>query len=120
MDDGQILRLGDADWEVVRMPGHTPGHLWLWQERLLVVGDALSDYGIGWVNLALGGPRASAAALASLHRLADLARVLLPADGADPCRLQCSVHCRSAPRPASSTIQPGRCGTPRAGSSRSP
>ena len=40
------VRLGDADWEVVRTPGHTPGHLALWQpdERLLVVGDALSDY----------------------------------------------------------------------------
>ncbi|MFE9491201.1 MULTISPECIES: MBL fold metallo-hydrolase [unclassified Streptomyces] len=49
LDDGQVLRLGDADWEVVRTPGHTPGHLALWQpeERLLVVGDALSDYDVG-------------------------------------------------------------------------
>ena len=46
LDDGQVLRLGDADWEVLRTPGHTPGHLSLRQpeERLLVVGDALSDY----------------------------------------------------------------------------
>ncbi|WP_234439446.1 MULTISPECIES: MBL fold metallo-hydrolase [Streptomyces] len=27
LDDGQLLCLGDADWEVVRTPGHTPGHL---------------------------------------------------------------------------------------------
>ena len=56
LHDGQILRLGDADWEVLRTPGHTPGHLSLWQpeERLLVAGDALSDYDVGWVNLALG------------------------------------------------------------------
>jgi len=42
LDDGQVVRLGDADWQVVRTPGHTPGHLSLWQpeERLLVVGDA--------------------------------------------------------------------------------
>jgi glyoxylase-like metal-dependent hydrolase (beta-lactamase superfamily II) len=90
LHDGQILRLGDADWQVIRTPGHTPGHLSLWQpeERLLVVGDALSDYDVGWVNLALDGPEVAATALASLQRLADLApRVLVPAHGplpADP------------------------------------
>jgi glyoxylase-like metal-dependent hydrolase (beta-lactamase superfamily II) len=87
LDDGQIVRLGDDDWQVVRTPGHTPGHLSLWQpdERLLVVGDALSDYDIGWVNLALDGPDAATTALASLHRLADLIpRVLFPAHGSIP------------------------------------
>jgi len=85
--DGQVIRLGDADWEVVRTPGHTPGHLSLWQpeDRLLVVGDALSDYDVGWVNMALDGPDAAATALASLHRLVDLApRVLLPSHGPIP------------------------------------
>lgn len=85
--DGQVLRLGDADWEVVRIPGHTAGHLSLWQpdERLLVAGDALSDYDVGWVNLALDGPDAAATALASLHRLAELApRVVLPSHGPIP------------------------------------
>ena len=105
------------------MPGHTPGHLWLWQpeERLLVVGDALSDYDIGWVNLALGGPRASATALASLHRLADLARVCCcrRTGRSLPTPVQRSLPQCAAPS-VSSTIQPGRCGTPRAGSSRSP
>lgn len=87
LDDGQALQLGDADWQVVRTPGHTPGHLCLWQpdERLLAVGDALSGYDVGWVNLALDGPGATATALASLHRLVDLApRVLLTAHGPIP------------------------------------
>ncbi|MGW7253560.1 MBL fold metallo-hydrolase [Streptomyces sp. NPDC054834] len=87
LDDGQVLRLGDADWEVVRTPGHTPGHLALWQpeERLLVSGDALSDYDIGWVNLALDGPGAAATALDSLERIAGLgARVILPSHGPVP------------------------------------
>jgi len=87
LDDAQVLRLGDADWQVVRTPGHTPGHLSLWQpeERLLVIGDALSDYDVGWVNLALDGPDAAATALASLHRLAGLApRALLPSHGPIP------------------------------------
>ncbi|WP_327160076.1 MBL fold metallo-hydrolase [Streptomyces zaomyceticus] len=87
LDDHQVLRLGDADWEVVRTPGHTPGHLALWQpeERLLVVGDALSDYDVGWVNLALDGPDAAGTALASLTRMADLGpRLILPSHGPIP------------------------------------
>lgn len=87
LGDAQVLRLGEADWEVVATPGHTPGHLCLWQpeERLLIVGDALSDYDVGWVNLALDGPDATATALASLQRLADLEpRVLLSAHGPMP------------------------------------
>lgn len=87
LDDGQIVRLGDADREVLRTPGHSPGHLSLWQpdERLLVAGDALSDYDVGWVNRALDGPDAAATALASRERLANLeARVLLPSHGPIP------------------------------------
>jgi glyoxylase-like metal-dependent hydrolase (beta-lactamase superfamily II) len=87
LEDGQVVRLGETDWEVLRTPGHTPGHLALWQpeEGLLAVGDALSDYDVGWVNLALDGPDAAATALASLRRLVDLApRVLLPSHGPIP------------------------------------
>ncbi|MFJ5310175.1 MBL fold metallo-hydrolase [Streptomyces sp. NPDC088350] len=87
LHDGQLLRLGDTDWQVVDTPGHTPGHLCLWQpeERLLAVGDTLSGYDVGWVNLALDGPEAATTALDSLHRLADLApRVLLPSHGPIP------------------------------------
>lgn len=87
LTDGQILRLGGADWQIVATPGHTPGHLSLWQpeEQILIGGDALSDYDVGWVNLALDGPDAAAAAVDSLERLAGLApRVLLPAHGPIP------------------------------------
>lgn len=87
LHDGQNLRLGGADWWVVGTPGHTPGHVSLWQpeEGLLVVGDALSDYDVGWVNLALDGPEAAVTALASLRRLADLEpRVIIPGHGPIP------------------------------------
>lgn len=87
LHDGQILPFGHADWQVMGTPGHTPGHLSLWQpeERLLIVGDALSDYDVGWVNLALDGPDAAATALASLRRLANLrARVIMPGHGPIP------------------------------------
>jgi glyoxylase-like metal-dependent hydrolase (beta-lactamase superfamily II) len=85
--DGELLTLGDRQWQVVATPGHTAGHLCLWQpdERLLVVGDALSDYDVGWVNTALDGPDATATALASLQRLVGLEpRVLLTAHGPIP------------------------------------
>lgn len=87
LEDGQVLTLGQAEWQVVRTPGHTPGHLCLWQpeERLLVTGDALSDYDVAWVDLALDGPDAAATALESLQRLHDLQpRVLLPSHGPVP------------------------------------
>lgn len=87
LHDKQVLRLGDTDWQTLSTPGHTPGHLALWQpdERLLVVGDALSDYDVGWVNFALDGPAAAAIALASLTQLADLnPRLILPSHGPIP------------------------------------
>lgn len=87
LEDGQILRLGDLDWQVVHAPGHTPGHLAFWQPdaRVLAVGDALSNYDVGWINLALDGPEAAATALTSLQRLADLSpRVVLPGHGPIP------------------------------------
>ena len=85
--NGQVMQLGEAEWQVIATPGHTQGHLCLWQpgERLLVVGDALSDYDVGWVCAALDGPAAAATALSSLQRLAALSpRVLLPAHGPVP------------------------------------
>ncbi len=51
----------------------------------MAVGDALSDYDVGWVNVALDGPDAAATALASINCLTDLGpRVLLPAHGPIP------------------------------------
>ena len=55
------------------------------QERLLVVGDALLNYDVGWANLALDGPDAAATVLASLRRLADLKpRVIMHGHGPIP------------------------------------
>jgi glyoxylase-like metal-dependent hydrolase (beta-lactamase superfamily II) len=87
LTDGQLLLLGDTHWQVVTTPGHTPGHVALWQpeERLLAVGDAMSDYDVGMVNLALDGPDVAKTALASVQRMVDLdPRVILPAHGRIP------------------------------------
>jgi glyoxylase-like metal-dependent hydrolase (beta-lactamase superfamily II) len=82
--DQQALRLGDLDWQVVGSTGHTHGHLVLWQpaDRILAVGDALSSYDVGWVNLAIDGPEAARLALGSLQKLSDLQpRLILPGHG---------------------------------------
>jgi glyoxylase-like metal-dependent hydrolase (beta-lactamase superfamily II) len=92
--DSDVLTLGDTEWQVIATPGHTAGHLCLWQpdERLLVVGDALSDYDVGWVNTALDGPDAAATALASLQRLVALdPLVLLTAHGPIPADTQAAL-----------------------------
>jgi len=102
LNDGETLQLGETQWQVVHSPGHTPGHLCLWQpdERLLVVGDALSDYDVGWVATALDGPDAAATALASLERLDGLhPRVLVPAHGplpTDPAAALSTAHRRAS------------------------
>ena len=82
--DGDELGLGEHTWQVLEVPGHTPGHLALWNpdERVLVVGDTLSTYDVGWVNVMRDGPAGIEDALASLHRLRELdARVAIPGHG---------------------------------------
>ena len=52
---------------------------------MLITGDAVSNYDIGWINLAVDGPDIAVTAEQSLHRLADLnPLVLLPAHGPIP------------------------------------
>ena len=91
----QVLRLGEADWQVVATPGHTPGHLCLWEpeECLLAVGDALSDL----------RPRA----LLTAHGRCPP----IPAPGSTP---------RYAEPNGSSTTPPARSGTAPGASWRSP
>jgi glyoxylase-like metal-dependent hydrolase (beta-lactamase superfamily II) len=86
-----------------------------------VVGDALSDYDVGWVNLALDGPAATTTALASLHRLVDLApRVLLPAHGPIPADTGAALA--TAVRRVQRLVDdpPARSGTAHDASSRTP
>lgn len=81
---GDQLDLGEHTWQVVAVPGHTPGHLALWSpdERVLVVGDTLSTYDVGWVNVMRDGPDGIDDSLTSLRRLQELdARVALPGHG---------------------------------------
>lgn len=85
--EGHVLELGDWAFEVLLIPGHTPGSIGLldWRHRLLISGDSVQAG-----NIFLFGPgRNLPAYLASLDKLAALeARVdtVLPSHG--PCPLQ--------------------------------
>lgn len=82
--DGDRLDLGEHTWQVLAVPGHTPGHLALWNpdDRVVAVGDTLSAYDVGWVNVMRDGPSGIEDALDSLQRLRELdARIALPGHG---------------------------------------
>jgi glyoxylase-like metal-dependent hydrolase (beta-lactamase superfamily II) len=74
LDGGDRLRAGEADWEVLATPGHTPCHLSFYQpdEQVLLIGDALHADDVGWINLALDGPGAIGVAMQTMERLAAL------------------------------------------------
>jgi hydroxyacylglutathione hydrolase len=74
LDPGDRLQAGDAEWQILATPGHTPTHLSLFQpeDGILIVGDALHDDDVGWINLALDGTRALDDALRTVETLAAL------------------------------------------------
>ncbi len=70
--EGQTLRLGAGDIDVVHTPGHTPGHvslLWRTDRNVLITGDAVVniprlDYALHYEDFEMG--KQSAAKLAGL------------------------------------------------------
>lgn len=45
--DGDRLAIGDRQWEVLHVPGHSPGHISLWspEDGILILGDAVLGFG---------------------------------------------------------------------------
>lgn len=82
--DGDRVRLGDSRWDIVAAPGHTPDSIAFWEpeRRILAVGDALSSYDAGWVDVMAHGPELLDRAASSLSQLRELdARVVFPGHG---------------------------------------
>jgi hydroxyacylglutathione hydrolase len=65
--DGDLLKLGQTEFQVIHTPGHTPGSLCLWipAENTLVAGDTLFRESIGRTDLPGGDGRAI---LRSIHQ----------------------------------------------------
>jgi hydroxyacylglutathione hydrolase len=52
-EDGQIYRVGELEFQVIHCPGHTPGHIVLFEpkERKVFVGDVLFAGSVGRTDL---------------------------------------------------------------------
>jgi glyoxylase-like metal-dependent hydrolase (beta-lactamase superfamily II) len=54
LGDGETIKAGELDLEVIHTPGHTPGGICLLGEGIVFTGDTLFNMGIGRTDL-LGG-----------------------------------------------------------------
>jgi hydroxyacylglutathione hydrolase len=64
LSDGQVLTLGATRLTVRHTPGHSPGHVILVNETLMIGGDLLFAGSIGRTDLPLSNPEAMQASLA--------------------------------------------------------
>lgn len=83
--DGTVIRLGQAEFEIVETPGHTQGSVSVWipQENKLVAGDTLFRDSIGRTDLPGGNTRQILASIKTrLLPLPDDA-VVIPGHGAN-------------------------------------
>lgn len=74
LHDGDLVSAGRTAWRVVATPGHTAGHVSLHsgEHGILVLGDALHDADIGWLNPYWEGRDSLYRAAESIERLAAL------------------------------------------------
>lgn len=86
--EGDTLSAGGAPWHVLHTPGHSPGHLVLYQpeEGVALTGDALLPGDVGWLkfhqDFQQRGLEAADQALDTLARLAELdLRLAYPGHG---------------------------------------
>jgi glyoxylase-like metal-dependent hydrolase (beta-lactamase superfamily II) len=85
MAPGDVLELGDLDWQVLAAPGHDPHSLILYcpQERILISADALWENGFGVIFPELDGESGFAETRATLELIAVLdIRLVIPGHGA--------------------------------------
>lgn len=82
---GDLLTLGDLTWQALAAPGHDPQALILYcpEERILISGDALWEYGFGVIFPELEGESGFAEARATLELIAGLdLDLVIPGHGA--------------------------------------
>lgn len=82
---GDILLLGDLEWQALASPGHDPHSLILYcpSERILISADALWEQGFGVIFPELEGESGFAETRATLELIASLdVRLVIPGHGA--------------------------------------
>lgn len=84
-DDGTVLRLGEAEFQVIHTPGHTQGSVSVWipQENTLLAGDTLFRDSVGRTDLPGGNTRQLLSSIKT--RLLDLPgdAIVVPGHGAN-------------------------------------
>jgi glyoxylase-like metal-dependent hydrolase (beta-lactamase superfamily II) len=85
MAAGDVLSLGDMEWQVLGAPGHDPHSLILYcpAQRILISADALWENGFGVIFPELEGEPGFDATRATLEQIAALdVRLVIPGHGA--------------------------------------
>lgn len=69
IEDGDILRVGSAEFSVMHTPGHSPGHVVFVNGRAMIGGDLLFAGSIGRTDLFLADPARMEESLAKICEL---------------------------------------------------
>lgn len=56
LDDNDVIKMGDISFRVIHTPGHTPGSICLYTDKIAFTGDTLMHRGIG-TTFTLGSSR---------------------------------------------------------------
>jgi hydroxyacylglutathione hydrolase len=80
--DGEQIRVGDVELEVMHAPGHSPGHVVIHGDGIALVGDCLFAGSIGRTDLPFSNPPQLAATLEKISALPP-ETVVYPGHGMD-------------------------------------
>lgn len=71
LSEGDALSTGEVTLETLHTPGHTEGHLSLYEpdEQVLICGDVVHSNDVAWINLFREGPGALKREMETLQRL---------------------------------------------------
>lgn len=59
LQDGDVIDTGTHQWQVIHTPGHSPGHICLYRDGVLVAGDTVHADDVSWMSLLHGGWQAN-------------------------------------------------------------
>ncbi len=78
LDGGETIKLGETEWRVIHLPGHSPGGIAFYCEaaKMAIAGDTLFAGSIGRVDFPTSDPAAMRESLQTLCTLPDDTRVL--------------------------------------------
>lgn len=83
VEDGDILQFGEMVFEVMHMPGHTPGHVIFYEKnaRFVITGDVLFKAAIGRTDFPYGNEKQLITAINQKLLILDDATFVLPGHG---------------------------------------